>query len=314
MKTRTLFAISGSVTLVLALTACAGVSGTGAIGSPPAAVTVTATATSTAKVTVTATKQATVAVPRPVTRTRTATRTETETQTRAPSTTQVKTTTAPPPTRSRASQTIADQTGMSDAQIRSETASAVDVVETYWTDLFSTWVDDAGKPVAWWRPTLFNGDGFYDSAAGQMAYCDADGNNAVNAFFCGNVSTGTGYMAWDMQLFRENAYLGDAFFYMVVAHETAHAAQTRFEHDGEGPAVLAQVELQADCIGGATLAKAEQDGYLTVPDGALKEMTKVSLAIGDQQPGGTHGTSAERDTWFKRGYSSGDIEDCLGHL
>ena len=118
-------------------------------------------------------------------------------------------------------------------------------------------------------------------------------------------------MAWDMQLLRKFAHLGNAALYMVVAHETAHAAQARFEYDGEAPAVLFQFELQADCIGGATLAKAEHDGYLTIQHGALNEMTKVSIALGDYS-GDAHGTPAQRDTWFKRGYN-GDIESCLGH-
>lgn len=118
-------------------------------------------------------------------------------------------------------------------------------------------------------------------------------------------------MAWDMQFFRDYRYLGDAMFFMVVAHETGHAAQIRFEHDGEGPAVLNEYELQADCIGGATLAKAEQDGYLILEDGDLQEMTNVSRALGDYS-GDSHGTPEERDTWFQRGYN-GDIESCLGN-
>ena len=307
MRFRTLSAISGTVAVALVLTACAGVSSSGTGAPAPAPVTVTATATSTAKVTVTATKQMTVPVPRPVTRTvtRTQTQTETETRTKTEAPTQPETTASPP------AEISTPEVVMSDAEIRTQTASAVDVVETYWTDLFKTWVDKAGKPVTWWRPTLLNGDGFYDSAAGQVPSCGADADTAGNAFFCANATTGTGYMAWDMQFLRQYAYLGDALFYMVVAHETAHAAQARFKFDGEDPAVLPQVELQADCIGGATLAKAEHDGYLTVQNGALDEMTKVSMALGDYS-GDAHGTPEQRDTWFKRGYN-GDIESCLGH-
>ena len=97
----------------------------------------------------------------------------------------------------------------------------------------------------------------------------------------------------------------------MVAHETAHAAQVRFEHDDEGPAVLGQTELQADCIGGATLAKAEQDGYFTIDDHDLAAMTEVSHALGDYS-GDSHGTPEQRDAWFKQGYQ-GDIESCLGN-
>ncbi len=307
MRLRTLSAVGGTVAVALVLSACAGVSGNGTPSSPPAPVTVTArvtvtapvtrTVTSTAKVTVTATKRIPAPVPPAVTKTATVTQTQTETET------ETQTSTPHPGAEISA--------GMSDAEIRTKTASAMNVVQTYWTDLFSTWKDHAGKPISWWRPSLWNGDGFFDSTAGQDASCGADVNNADNAFFCPDPTTGTGYMAWDMDFFRQHAYLGDAVIYMVVAHETAHAAQTRFKYDGEAPAVLSQYELQADCIGGATLAKAAKDGYLTIDDGALQDMTNVSAAIGDYS-GDIHGTPEQRDAWFKKGYH-GDIESCLGH-
>jgi predicted metalloprotease len=261
------------------------------------------------------------AAPAPVTITHTEQETVTQTQT----TTQVAPTTTAtteyptlpsilsPTPRTTPSTTVAPpvSTGVSNAEIRAEVGSAVDVVDRYWNDLFSTWVDDNGNPVTWWTPQLYHGDGFYDSARGQIADCDGDFDTAGNAFFCGSTVAGTGFMAWDMQFFREHGYLGNSLFYMVVAHETAHAAQTRFIHDGESPAVFSGKfqELQADCIGGAALAKAQRDGYLTIkPD--LAEMVEVSHAIGDYV--GDHGTPEERDSWFQRGYQSADIESCLG--
>jgi len=157
------------------------------------------------------------------------------------------------------------------------------VVEEYWTELFVSW------DVVWVQPSLWNGDGFYDSAlwpaAGLRPNCDGPAP-VGNAFYC----AGAGFMAWDMQLFRENWYLGDAFVYMVVAHETAHAAQARFIADGEGPAVLPQEELQADCIAGATLAGAEQAGYLLLEQGDQEELVNVLISLGDAAPGEGHGT------------------------
>jgi predicted metalloprotease len=197
----------------------------------------------------------------------------------------------------------------SDAAIRADTAQAVSVVERYWTDLFSTWVDPAGNPVYWVEPTLWNGDGFYDSAAGDLANCGTDYNSADNAFFCGDAVSGTGYLAWDMQLFRNESAFGPLIIYITVGHEMGHAAQVRFEHDGQGPAVLADRELQADCISGATLHKAAQDGYLTVDENA---MHTALLAFTDAPAGDPHGTAQDRRTWFNRGYNR-NIESCLGH-
>jgi len=292
MRTRYPAAIGGIVTTFALLVGCA--STTGGFAFPQRTPPVTASTTAN-----TATN---VAEPSTVTQTETL----------------IQTTTAPPSTVQPSTQLPTRSTPVSagppvtsDAEIHAKVASAVGVVETYWVDLFSTWVDDNGNPVEWWPPELLHGDGFFDSTSGSVPRCGSDSDTADNAFFCGSVSTGTGYMAWDMQFFRDYSYLGDAMFYMVVAHETGHAAQIRFEHDGEGPAVLDEYELQADCIGGATLAKAEEDGYLTVEDGALAEMTKVSHALGDYS-GDIHGTPEERDTWFRRGYH-GDIESCLGN-
>ena len=287
MRTRYRAALGGIVTTYALVVGCA--STTGGSGAPQSIPPVTSSTTTLEQTTVT--------------------RTQTLTQTTTVQTTPAQPSTPAPP---RYTSVPSTSTDPSDAEIRAKVAAAVGVVETYWDDLFSTWVDDAGNPVAWWPPQLLNGDGFFDSASGSVPRCgNDDGDNADNAFFCGSVAAGTGYMAWDMQLFRDYSHLGDAVFYMVVAHETGHAAQVRFEHDGEGPAVLPQRELQADCIGGATLAKAEQDGYLTGEDGDLEEMTQVSLAMGDYS-GDSHGTPEERDAWFQRGYQ-GDIESCLGN-
>ena len=54
----------------------------------------------------------------------------------------------------------------SDEQIRIDAANAFDMVNTYWENLFATWVDRAGNPVSWYRPNLYQGDGFYDSTRG----------------------------------------------------------------------------------------------------------------------------------------------------
>ena len=61
---------------------------------------------------------------------------------------------------------------------------------------------------------------------------------------------------------------GDGPIYATVAHEVGHAAQARFWYDDEAGATPSpydkRFELQADCLAGATIAKAQQDGYLTL--------------------------------------------------
>jgi predicted metalloprotease len=78
-----------------------------------------------------------------------------------------------------------------------------------------------------------------------------------------------------------------------------------------------RVELQADCFAGVW---AHQAGKLLDP-GDLEEGLTAASAIGDdrlqKQAQGyvvpesfTHGSSAQRVRWFKRGMESGRMQDC----
>jgi len=214
--------------------------------------------------------------------------------------------------------TVPDPGTTSDTEIRTEVTAAVTVVDQYWQNLFSTWHGPDGGPVFWWTPQLYHGDGFYDSALGVPGpTCDGEAVGPDNASFCsdGYGVSGFGSLSWDMELFRPFAAQGnDAVYYLVVAHETAHAAQSRFDFDNQDPAVLddttVALETQADCIAGATLAKAAQDGYLTIDAGDEQEIQAVMIKFGDFE--NDHGTPIERYSAFEEGYQTADIESCLG--
>jgi len=219
----------------------------------------------------------------------------------------------PPPT-----STVAYSGTTSDAEIRAGVANAVTVVDQYWQNLFSTWYGPDGGPVYWWTPQLYHGDGFYDSALGSPGpSCKGEAVGPVNASFCGEGYgvSGFGSLSWDMQLFRPFAAAGNnAVYYIVVAHENAHAAQARFIFDDEGPAVYdgttVALETQADCIAGATLAKAAADGYLSVEESAQEAIYAVMLTFGDYE--NDHGTPEQRYSAFEEGFQTADIESCLG--
>jgi predicted metalloprotease len=116
-------------------------------------------------------------------------------------------------------------------------------------------------------------------------------------------------------LFRQQeGKFGDAPVYAIVAHEVGHAAQARFRFDNEAgaapPSHTVAEEQQADCLSGATLAKAEQDGYLTADPGDFEEIVNSFMAL-KEQDGGDHGNAADRLHAFEHGYNSGDVESCL---
>ena len=294
MKCRRTHPFVGGITaLAVLLTAC----GTaGSPNDPPSAAPVTATVTA---------KQ---------TATSTATATRTETATVTPSTQPTTGRPSPAPTTPPRSTPAPDAAPtpdpvppLSDAEIVAEANKAFGVVDTYWRNLFSQW------EVEWWTPDRFHEDGFYDSARGFYADCDVDFDTVFNAFFCGSSFTGTGFVAWDMEFLRAESEIGNAPIYHTVSHEIGHAAQTRFWHDDEGGATphpdSGEYEVQADCLAGASMGRAEREGYLFVAPGDLAEIEVDLRHFNDS--GGDHGTDAQRVDAFSLGYDTGDVESCL---
>jgi len=81
-----------------------------------------------------------------------------------------------------------------------------------------------------------------------------------------------------------------------------------------------RVELQADCFAGIWANKAQEMKNIIEP-GDIEDALRAASAIGDdriqRQTQGyvvpdsfTHGSSEQRVRWFKRGYGSGDLNQC----
>jgi predicted metalloprotease len=81
-----------------------------------------------------------------------------------------------------------------------------------------------------------------------------------------------------------------------------------------------RVELQADCFAGIWAHHAQRSRQV-LEQGDLEEALNAAAAIGDdrlqKQSQGmvvpesfTHGTSAQRQYWFKRGFESGQMHAC----
>jgi predicted metalloprotease len=131
--------------------------------------------------------------------------------------------------------------------------------------------------------------------------------------------------------FNANGDFAQAY---VVAHEVGHHIQdllgtlsgvrSRQQAAGEAGANALQVrvELQADCFAGVWAANAKTaQGQPVMEPGDAEEGLKAASAIGDdtlQSSAGrtpvpdsfTHGTSAERVAWLKRGLETGDPAKC----
>lgn len=117
----------------------------------------------------------------------------------------------------------------------------------------------------------------------------------------------------------------------VIAHEVGHhiqtqlgisdqvrAAQARASRT-EANALQVRMELQADCLAGVWGHHANRRGV--VEPGDLESALGAAAAIGDDRlqreaqgyvvpESFTHGTSAQRMEWFRRGFDSGDPGRC----
>lgn len=125
---------------------------------------------------------------------------------------------------------------------------------------------------------------------------------------------------------------GDFAQAYVIAHEIGHHVQTLLGISAEVRRVSSQVnrtqanqlsvmqELQADCFAGLWAHHAQRTRQI-LEEGDIEEALNAASAIGDdrlQQQGRgyvtpdsfTHGSSAQRVEWFRRGFKFGNLEQC----
>jgi predicted metalloprotease len=141
------------------------------------------------------------------------------------------------------------------------------------------------------------------------------GQSAMGPFYCPVDRK----LYLDMSFFRELDQRfgapGDFAQAYVIAHEVGHHVQTLTSRATPG----VQLELQADCYAGVWGHYAAREGLLEPGD--AEEGLTAAAAIGDdllqQQSQGrvvpesfTHGSSAERVSWLRRGLESGRPESC----
>jgi hypothetical protein len=175
------------------------------------------------------------------------------------------------------------------------------------------------------EPTLVLFTGRVNSACGMASA-------AVGPFYC----PGDQKLYLDLSFFRDlkqrHGAPGDFAQAYVIAHEVGHHVQTligvsdqvrqsgRGRSKAEVNALSVKQELQADCFAGLWGHAANTERQLLDP-GDLEEALTAATAIGDdrlQREAGrgvvpdsfTHGSSAQRVKWFRRGFESGDINSC----
>lgn len=161
--------------------------------------------------------------------------------------------------------------------------------------------------------------GYAQSAAGPF-YCPGDQKVYIDLDFFRDLKT------------RHQAP-GDFAQAYVIAHEVGHHVQNELGilskvnqlrqrvSEVQGNQLQVRVELQADCLAGVWAHHTQNSQNLQLEQGDIEEGLNAASQIGDdtlqKQARGyvvpesfTHGSSAQRVQWFKRGIQSGDIEQC----
>lgn len=168
------------------------------------------------------------------------------------------------------------------------------------------------------RGTVQSACGFAGAAMGPF-YCPADERLYIDLSFYQDLR----------DRFKAPGDFAQAY---VIAHEIGHHVQTllgisqqvneqRSRLPGkEANALLVRQELQADCFAGIWAFHADRTRQI-LESGDIEEGLAAANAIGDdmlqRQSQGyvvpdsfTHGTSAQRVRWFRKGLEAGDIGTC----
>ncbi|MDH3273932.1 MAG: neutral zinc metallopeptidase [Gammaproteobacteria bacterium] len=191
--------------------------------------------------------------------------------------------------------------------------------EDVWGELF------ANQGRRYEQPTLvlFTGSTRSACGLGQAAmgpfYCPADKKAYIDLGFYEEMRT----------RFRAPGDFAQAY---VIAHEIGHHVQNLLgvsnkvrqmqarAGKAEGNQLSVRLELQADCLAGVWANRADKARGI-LESGDIEEALNAASAIGDdrlqKQSRGTvvpesftHGTSTQRQHWFRTGLQSGDPDSC----
>lgn len=192
--------------------------------------------------------------------------------------------------------------------------------ETVWTDAFRE------RGLTYTDPKLRLFRDSYPTACGQ-------GIAAAGPFYCGEdqmVYLDLGFFDVMTEQLGAPGQFAHAY---VIGHEVGHHVQNLLgilekintqrerSNTSQANALSVRLELQADCFAGVWTARSQHESGWRLEPGDIESALNAASRIGDdtlqRQSRGTvvpetftHGTSAQRVSWFQRGLSSGQIDGC----
>ncbi|MET0569447.1 MAG: neutral zinc metallopeptidase [Hyphomicrobiaceae bacterium] len=209
--------------------------------------------------------------------------------------------------------------GTSNDEMRTFVSRVLADTEDVWTRVFQSF----GK--RYQEPKLVLFSGAFPTACGT-------GQAAMGPFYCPLDQKIYIDLAFYEQLKRQFQAPGDFAQAYVIAHEVGHHVQALLGiaeqvqnaksrmSEREANQIQVRMELQADCLAGVWASLNNQVKNRLQP-GDVEEGLNAAQAIGDDMiqrrtqghvvpDAFTHGSSAQRVRWFKRGLETAQIQQC----
>ncbi len=209
------------------------------------------------------------------------------------------------------------QTTAAEEELKKFLSFVLDDAQDNWTRVFAE--GNAQYPRArlvLFRDQVMTGCGGAESATGPF-YCPADQKVYIDLNF------------YD-ELRRRFGAPGDFAQAYVLAHEIGHHVQNvlgterqmrrlQQQNPGARNELSVRLELQADCYAGIWGRHAREANRLDAGD--VEEALTAASAVGDDRiaevtgsnirpESFTHGSAAQRMTWFRRGFDTGRMDAC----
>jgi uncharacterized protein len=192
--------------------------------------------------------------------------------------------------------------------------------EQVWTDAFQE------RGMTYQDPKLRLFRDSYPTACGQ-------GEAAAGPFYCPNDRIVYLDLSFFDLMTQQLGAPGQFAHAYVVGHEVGHHVQNLLGilekvdarrqrgSEAQSNALSVRLELQADCLAGVWATRSQKEQGWRLEQGDIETALNAASQIGDDTlqrrargtvvpESFTHGTSAQRVSWFKRGMESGQIDGC----
>jgi uncharacterized protein len=192
--------------------------------------------------------------------------------------------------------------------------------EQVWTDAFQE------HGLTYRDPKLRIFRDSYPTACGQ-------GEAAAGPFYCPNDRIVYLDLSFFDLMTQQLGAPGQFAHAYVIGHEVGHHVQNllgilekidarrQSGSEAQSNALSVRLELQADCLAGVWATRSQKEKGWRLEQGDIETALNAASQIGDDTlqrrsrgtvvpESFTHGTSAQRVSWFKRGLESGQIDGC----